>query len=77
MKNDDKEKLLKARQNCKKYREKHLDKDKKFFSVRFSMEEGTEIKEFIKEYDIPIKQIIERGTEIMWKEKNNGNIKNN
>ena len=60
--------LLKKREYSKKYREKHLDKDKKFFSVRFSMEEGTEIKEFMKEYNIPIKRIIEEGTEIMLKE---------
>ena len=64
----DKDKLLKARENCKRYRANHLNKDKKFFSVRFSREEGEEIKEFIKEHKIPIKEIIEKGTEIMWKE---------
>lgn len=63
----DKEKLLKIREAGRKYRAEHLDKDKKFMSVRFSKEEGTEIKEFIKEYKVPIKSIIERGTEIMWK----------
>lgn len=67
MAKDDKERLMKARECSKKYRAKHLDKDKKFFSVRFSKEEGEEIKEFIKENNIPIKRIIERGTEIMLK----------
>lgn len=64
----DKQELLKQRGYCKKYREKHLDKDKKFFSVRVSKEEGVEIKEFMKNNNIRIKEIIERGTEIMWKE---------
>lgn len=63
-----KQELLKHREYSRKYRERHLNKDKKFFSVRFSMEEGTEIKEFIKEHNIPMKQIIEEGTEIMRKE---------
>ena len=66
----DKEKLLKAKERSKRYREKHLNKDKKFFSVRFSKEEGEEIKEFIKESKIPIKKIIEKGTEIMLKKEN-------
>ena len=63
----EKERLLKARENSKRYRQKHLDKDKKFFSVRFSKEEGEEIKQFIKDNKIPIKKIIEKGTEIMLK----------
>lgn len=63
-----KQELIKRREYTRKYREKHLNKDKKFFSVRFSKEEGNEIKEFIKEYNIPIKKIIEEGTEIMRKE---------
>lgn len=62
-----KNRLNKCKEYTKKYREKHLNKDKKFISVRFSIEEGTEIKEFIKDYNIPIKSIIERGTEIMMK----------
>lgn len=65
-----KEELAKKREYSKKYRAKHLNKDKKFFSVRFSREEGNEIKDFIKENDIPIKRIIEEGTEIMWSEMN-------
>lgn len=64
---NEKERLLKARESSKKYRQKHLDKDKKFFSVRFSKEEGEEIKQFIKENKIPIKKMIEMGTEIMLK----------
>ena len=63
-----KQELLKMREYSKKYRAKHLDKDKKFLSVRFSKEEGEEIKEFIKKHNIPIKRIIEEGTEIMLKE---------
>ena len=43
-----KQELLKMREYSKKYRAKHLDKDKKFLSVRFSKEEGEEIKEFMK-----------------------------
>ena len=65
--NKEKERLLKAREISKRYRQKHLDKDKKFFSVRFSKEEGEEIKQFIKDNKIPIKKIIEKGTEIMLK----------
>ena len=60
--------LLKKREYTRKYREKHLDKDKKFFSVRFSKEEGEEIKKFMEKHNISIKEIIENGTEIMWKE---------
>ena len=63
-----KEQLLKLKERNKRYREKTLNKTKKFFSVRFKREEGEEIKEFIKEYNIPIKKIIEEGTETMWKE---------
>ena len=58
----------KPKEYARKYREKVLNKTKKFFSVRFSKEEGEEIKGFIKEYNIPIKEIIEKGTEIMLKE---------
>lgn len=65
----DTKKILKSRERNKKYRAKVLNKTKKFFSVRFDMEEGTEIKNFIKEHNIPIKKIIEEGTEIMWGEK--------
>lgn len=64
----DKDRLNKCKEYTRKYRAEHLNKDKKFFSVRLSMEEGTEIKEFIKENNIPIKKIIEEGTEIMRKE---------
>ncbi len=60
--------LMKQRERCKQYRQKHLNKDKKFFSVRFEKELGEEMKAFMKEHNIPIKQIIEEGTEIMWKE---------
>ena len=60
--------LMKQREYCKKYRQQHLNKDKKFFSVRFEKELGEEIKTFMKEKNIPIKQIIEEGTEILWKE---------
>ena len=63
-----KQELIKSRENCKKYRAKVLNKTKKFFSVRFSKEEGEEIKKFIKENNIPMKRLIEEGTEIMWKE---------
>lgn len=66
----EKERLLRARECSKKYRAKHLNKDKKFFSVRFNREEGEEIKKFIKENNIPIREIIEKGTEIMLKEIN-------
>lgn len=69
MATNNKEKIMKAKEYSKKYRAKVLNKTKKFFSVRFSKEEGTEIKEFIKEHNIPIKKIIEEGTEIMWGEK--------
>lgn len=62
--------LLKQRERCRRYREKHLNKDKKFFSVRLPMDEGTEIKTFIKEYNMPIKKIIELGVEDMWEEIN-------
>ena len=68
-----KEDLLKQRDYSKKYREKHLDKDKKFFSVRFNMDEGNKIKEFMKKTGIPIKKIIDKGTEIMWGEINDKN----
>lgn len=63
-----KQELLKMREYTKKYRQKHLNKDKKFYSARVSKEDGEEIKNFIKESGIPIKKIIEKGTEIMWKE---------
>lgn len=66
----DKQELIKKREYSKRYREKHLDKDKKFFSVRVSKEEGEEIKAFIKEYNMPIKKIIELGVEDMWEEIN-------
>ena len=62
-----KEELIKYREYNKKYRIKNYNK-KKFFSVRVSMDEGNEIKEFIKKNNIPIKKIIEEGTEIMRKE---------
>lgn len=67
---NNKEKLLKAKLRNKKYREKTLNKTKKFLSVRVSKEEGEEIKTFMKENNIPIKKLIELGTEIMWKEIN-------
>ena len=57
-------------ESCRKYREKHLNIDKKFLSVRVSKEEGLEIKEFMKTHNMTIKDIIERGTEIMWEEMN-------
>jgi len=66
----DKQELLKLKARNKKYREKTLNKTKKFFSCRVSKEDGEEIKTFIKESGIPIKTIIEKGTEIMWKEIN-------
>ena len=66
----DKQELIKKREYSKKYRENHLNKDKKFFSVRLPMDEGTEIKTFIKEYNMPIKKIIELGVEDMWEEIN-------
>ena len=68
MEKTNKDRLLKCREYSKNYRARTLNKTKKFFSVRFNKEEGEEIKEFIKEYKIPIKQIIEKGTEIMLKE---------
>ena len=64
----EKNRLLKCREYSKKYRAKTLNKTKKFLSVRFSKEEGEEIKKFIKEHNIPIKRIIEEGTQIMLKE---------
>ena len=63
-----KQELLKMREYTKKYRAKTLNKTKKFFSCRVSKEDGEEIKTFIKESGIPIKAIIEKGTEIMWGE---------
>lgn len=63
-----KQELLKQKVRSREYREKHLNKDKKFFTVRVSRGEGKEIKAFIKQYGIPIKKIIDEGTEIMWKE---------
>ena len=68
MEKTSKERLMKCREYSKNYRAKTLNKTKKFFSVRLPMEEGTEIKEFIKDNNIPIKKIIEEGTEIMAKE---------
>lgn len=65
-----KDRLLKHKEYSKKYREKILNKTKKFFSVRFSKKEGEEIKKFIKEYNVPMKRLIEEGTELMWKENN-------
>ena len=67
---NNKEKLLKAKLRNKKYREKTLNKTKKFLSVRVSKEEGEENKIFMKENNIPIKKLIELGTEIMWEEIN-------
>jgi predicted DNA binding CopG/RHH family protein len=64
----DMQEVLKKREYSKQYRIKHLNKDKKFYSARVSKEDGEEIKNFIKESGIPIKKIIEKGTEIMWKE---------
>ena len=69
IKNDDRSVNDKC-ESCRKYREKHLNIDKKFLSVRVSKEEGIEIKEFMKTHNMTIKDIIERGTEIMWKEMN-------
>ncbi len=65
-----KEDLSKAKLRNKKYREKTLNKTKKFLSIRVSKEEGEEIKTFMKENNIPIKKLIELGTEIMWEEIN-------
>lgn len=62
--------LLRKRKNARDYRIKHLNKDKKFFTARLSKEDGGEIKKFMKENNIPIRKIIERGTEIMWGEIN-------
>ena len=64
------EQLKRQKEYSKMYREKHLNKDKKFLSVRVSMDEGNEIKEFIKKYNMPIKKIIEMGVEDMWEEIN-------
>jgi len=63
-----KEELAEKRVINKRYREKHLNKDKKFFSIRVSRDEGNEMKEFMKQHGISIKKIIDEGTEIMWKE---------
>ena len=63
-----KEELAEKRVINKRYREKHLNKDKKFFSIRVSRDEGNGMKEFMKQYGISIKKIIDEGTEIMWKE---------
>ena len=68
-----KEQLLKLKASNKRYRQEHLNKDKKFFSIRISRDEGNEIKDFIKETGIPIKKLIEMGTEIMWGEINDKN----
>ena len=68
-----KQELLKMREYTKKYRAKTLNKTKKFFTVRVSRDEGKEIKEFIKQYGIPIKKIIDEGTEIMWGDINGKN----
>lgn len=62
-----KNRVYKSREYCKKYREKVLGKTKKFFSVRVSKEEGTEIKEFLKNNNLSIKELIEKGTELMEK----------
>lgn len=64
----DMQEVLKKREYSKQYRIKHLNKDKKFFTARLSKEDGGEIKEYMKESNISIRKIIERGTEIMWKE---------
>ena len=64
----DMQEVLKKREYSKQYRIKHLNKDKKFFTARLSKEDGGEINEFMKERNISIRKIIERGTEIMWKE---------
>ncbi len=66
----DMQEVLKKREYSKQYRIKHLNKDKKFFTARLSKEDGGEIKEFMKENNISIRKIIERGTEIMWGEIN-------
>ena len=68
-----KEELAVKRAYSKRYREKHLNKDKKFFSIRISRDEGNEIKDFIKQHNISIKKLIENGTEIMWGEINDKN----
>lgn len=60
------EQIKKQRERCRKYRQEHLNKDKKFFTCRLPMDEGTEIKEFIKKNNMPIKKIIEMGVEDMW-----------
>ncbi len=66
----DMQEVLKKREYSIQYRIKHLNKDKKFFTARLSKEDGGEIKEFMKENNISIRKIIERGTEIMWGEIN-------
>lgn len=67
MKQETKERIRK-REYCKQYRQQHLNKDKKFFSVRFEKELGEEIKTFMKENNLTAKKLIEEGTEILWKE---------
>lgn len=64
----DMQEVLKKREYSKQYRIKHLNKDKKFFTARLSKEDGEEMKKYMKENNISIRKIIERGTEIMWKE---------
>lgn len=66
----DMQEVLKKREYSKQYRIKHLNKDKKFFTARLSKEDGEGMKKYMKENNIPIRKIIERGTEIMWKEIN-------
>lgn len=66
----DMQEVLKKREYSKQYRIKHLNKDKKFFTARLSKEDGEEMKEYMKENNISIRKIIERGTEIMWGEIN-------
>jgi len=65
-----KQRLLKMKENNKKYREKVLNKTKKFFSARLDNDDAGEIKNFMKEHNISIREIIEIGTEIMWGETN-------
>lgn len=64
----DMQEVLKKREYSKQYRIKHLNKDKKFFTARLSKEDGEEMKKYMKEKNISIRKIIERGTEIMWGE---------
>lgn len=66
----DMQEVLKKREYSKQYRIKHLNKDKKFFTARLSKEDGEEMKKYMKENNISIRKIIERGTEIMWGEIN-------